>query len=126
MANPFINMFDHIKVLGDVGLLTVNTQQPGFYDLNTGLWIEGSTSQTSIEAVVQPAGPEDLAQLPQNERTNEMLIVFTRNPLNLSSITESGTSDTVTWKGIEYKIVAVENWDTQAQYSKHTAVRLGV
>jgi len=124
---PFVDLASFIlPTLGDVDVIMITDYPTGSYSTTTGQWVQGTPTVTSVEAVVQQATPKDTEQLPENERTKESIVVFTRTALFTSDVTTAEESNTITWEGREYKVMMIDAWSRQAQYVRHIAVRLGV
>ena len=126
MPHPFVNMFDSIKVLGAPDSISVRDYDAGSYSTTTGKWVQGTSTDTLVEAIVQPASLKDTEQLPENERTKEVIMVFTKVPLFTSDVTTAEESNIITWQGRDYKVMKIDDWSVQAGYAKHLATRCGV
>lgn len=123
MPHPFANIGPAILgALGDPAPITVSTFATGSYV--NGEWVSGAASVSTLSAVVQPLRPREMFQLPEAERSEEAIAIFTLAALRTS--TPAGLeADRVTWAGRVWRVVLVEDWTAQAGYARAVAVRLG-
>lgn len=102
--------------------ITLHRRAAGTYV--DGLWVSGGLTTSSLTAHVQPADPETIQILPEGERTEGAIAIYTRAPL-ISSNDETGLeSDRVVWNGREYRVRIVEDWTQSFGYARALAVRL--
>lgn len=122
MPHPFANLGPAIiGALGDPSPVTLSRFGTGSYV--NGEWVSGPVTVSTLPAVIQPLKPRELAQLPEAERTEEAIAVFTSEALQTS--TPSGLeADRLTWAGRVWRICIVEDWTAQAGYCRSVAVRL--
>ena len=92
---------------------------------STGKWDGGRFKIVSAETLkyigaVQPAGSEDLEQIPEIDRTNVVLNFYCQYPkkLYISRDTDENADgeelaiyDTIEFKGAQYKIIKVLDWE---------------
>lgn len=114
-----------ISALGDLQVISVERYPAGSYSTTTGLWTQGTATTLTLDAVVQPAGPRETEQLPENERTKEALQVFTLEALQTSRVPGQIESDIVLFAGKRWKVMKVEDWTLQAGYARAICVREG-
>lgn len=90
--------------------VTVTRRTPGVYDSN-GRWQEGTTSQLTILASVQPAKVEDVSsmmkELPEGRQSGGVVKIYSAEPLQRA---EDGTepiqnADQIAWQGRTYEVV---------------------
>lgn len=125
MPNPFADIGSCIlQELGAQNAIVVSRFSGGSWD-STGRYSGQTSTQTPTEAVVQPMPAKEALKLPENERTKEGIMIFTRSPLLTSDVSLQRKADHVTWNGRTYEVLLTEDWTAQAQYSKSLAVRLG-
>jgi hypothetical protein len=93
-----------------------NFQQGGYVSVTTAIPFWG---------IIQPATEEDLAQLPEGDRSTGMMGFISEQPMYKTRAqgSASGLGDTITWNGQEYRIVAVVPW-RDFGFSKAIAARL--
>lgn len=87
----------------------------GQYD-DDGNWQEGTTTQLSVIANVQPLNARETEQYTQilagGNRTISMVKVYT-NAILLTDVQMTGqTADILLWRGKHYKIAMVEEWQS--------------
>ena len=87
----------------------------GQYD-DDGVWQEGTTTQLSVIANVQPLNERETEQYTQilagGNRTISMVKVYT-NAILLTDVQMTGqTADILVWRGKHYKIAMVEEWQS--------------
>lgn len=78
-----------------------------------GKWRGGRleiVSEETIKAVgnFQPPTQEQLAFFPEGERREGQVAIWTNTPLHTTKGEE--VSDTVTWRGEVYRIIALDTW----------------
>lgn len=90
--------------------VTVIRRLPGAYDAN-GRWQEGTTSQLTILASVQPTKAEDISsmmqELPEGRKSGGVVKIYSAEPLQRA---EDGTepiqnADQIAWQGRTYEVV---------------------
>lgn len=89
-----------------------------------GDWVPGALTSSTLSAAVQPAGPRDLLKLPEGERTEEAIVLFTQQALIASEVPGQLESDRIVYAGRTYRVRAVEDWTAQAQYAYAIATRV--
>ena len=84
-----------------------------------------SASGQYASGSIQPAASEDLNLVPQEERSQEMIIILSTFHFRLGekSDTSFTTADIVIWKGNKYRVVRVKSWAHPAGYYKAWAIR---
>lgn len=75
-----------------------------------GIWTPGAPSSETIRAVIQAPSAADLQQMPEGERTEALVTVWTRSDL-VTADEDAGTqADTITGEdGQTYKVVRIVN-----------------
>jgi hypothetical protein len=112
-----------IAALGASSVIQRTRYAPG--TRTAGVFVNGAPTTVSIDAVVQPVKPRELQQLPENERTEEAISIFSISTLQTSEPAFQ-QGDLITWAGRSYKVVLVEDWTAQANYSRSIATRKGL
>ena len=84
------------------------------------------TTGTIVSGNIQQATSEDLQLFPQEERSEEMIVILASYPFSLGEAGDSSftSADIVNWQGRKYRVVRVKNWFPQGGYYKAWAVRL--
>ncbi|TAY66548.1 hypothetical protein ELG88_09780 [Rhizobium leguminosarum] len=88
--------------------MTLTRRAPDSYDPDTGKAITGVPAVIPIKAVIQPATGNQLRDLPEGVRTEAQWLLWSRSQVQLD--------DTVTHKGINYRVVYVWPRDEGAFY----------
>ncbi|MFH0902140.1 MAG: hypothetical protein V2A73_16030 [Pseudomonadota bacterium] len=103
--------------------VTVRRRADGGYV--DGIWIDGSQSETTITASVQPVSGQALERLPEGLRTRDSVRVITDDDLQSADENDSKVADRIVWQSEEYEVVAVQNWlHTQMPHVDAIAVRM--
>ena len=91
-------------------------QQGGYMSVTTAIPFWG---------IIQPATEEDLAQVPEGDRSTGMMGFISEQPMYKTRTqgSVSGLGDTITWNGQEYRVVAIVPWKDFG-FSKAIAARL--
>lgn len=126
MPHPFADLGNPIiDALGEVNAITLTRYGVGAYSDTTGQWVPGASTDSTLDAVVQPSTPKEIQALPENERTREAITVWTREELKTSDVVGSEQADQIAWKGRQYKAQVKTDWTSQAGYCQTVATRLG-
>ncbi len=83
--------------------IQIERQLPGRYD-DKGVWLPGSVSTFDIIASVQHLDTDDLLRLPENQRSKEMIKIFTDVEIFTTSVQSQTTSDIVIIDGYRYEV----------------------
>ena len=114
--------------------LTRVANSPAFaqaYTVNrsTGQFEQGGYVSTTVPipfyGIIQPISEQDLLQVPEGDRVTGMLGFISEKPMYRTRVegSTSGIGDTITWRGQEYRVVAVVPWGDWG-FSKALAARL--
>ena len=114
--------------------LTRVANSPAFaqeYTVNrsTGQFEQGGYVSTTVPipfyGIIQPISEQDLLQVPEGDRVTGMLGFISEQPMYRTRVegSTSGIGDTITWRGQEYRVVAVVPW-RDFGFSKALAARL--
>lgn len=86
--------------------------QRSIYRMNQGEAVLLARSSTPAEGCVHPGAPEQLAQLPEEFRREECIVVYTAFPLSPGS--NDGISftppDRILWNGGAWRVVRLKPW----------------
>ncbi len=84
----------------------------------------GDTSYTASGSI-QPATSEDLQLFPQEERSEEMIIILSRFRFSLGETDDTSftSADIITWQDRKYRVIKVKDWFPQGGYYKAWAVK---
>jgi hypothetical protein len=74
-----------------------------------GVKVAGATSNVSIVASVQPLSGRDLQVLPEGQRADETLVLYTAT--QLFTRTPSQAPDSISIDGSTYEVFKVETWN---------------
>ena len=87
--------------------------------------IPSVTTGTIVTGNIQPASSEDLQLYPQEERSEEMIVILASYAFSLGETGEGSftSADIVNWQGRKYRVVKVKDWLDQGGYCKAWAVR---
>lgn len=77
-----------------------------------------------ITANIQHATPRDLLRLPENDRTREVALVFTKVALEVGSPTTGKMGDVIRWCGRRYEVIRRENWLEQSGHFRCWAAKI--
>lgn len=88
----------------------------GHFNDRTGQPVSPEFTQTSFDANVQPVTGDELLQMPEGDRTRQVLNVF--------SSLELLREDIVVRKGIEYEVRTDEDWDQSLLKLSHFMSRI--
>lgn len=93
--------------------LTVTRSTSSFN--SQGVLVVAAPSTFSLACNAQPLSGKDLQRLPEAQRTRGGLVVFSAAQLQIA--TSPGTqSDSVTFRGQVYTVVASEQWDSESYW----------
>ena len=84
----------------------------------TGAFVAGRFIETeeplAFKGVAQPAGTKDIIQVPEGDRTSEIVTFLSREEMFVTHASNgdnaAGTSDEIMWHEIRYRIFQVKNW----------------
>ena len=84
-----------------------------------------SASGQYASGSIQPAASEDLNLVPQEERSQEMIIVLSPFHFRLGETEETTFTapDMISWNGGKYRVVKVKSWANPAGFYKAWAIR---
>ena len=88
--------------------LTVKRISGGAYDVS-GFWVEGTESEITIQASVQPASYKEMELVDENRRETSKFKIYTDTLLRTA---EKGSQnpDRVVYNSEEYEVVALGDW----------------
>lgn len=126
MAMPFANMGPTVlATFGALAAVSVESRDPGGYDPSTGRFLQAAAFTAPLECVVLPSQPNEIKQLPENERSTEAITLYALVPLQSSNVALKREADRVVWQGRTFKVVLVENYVPQAGYARMVCTREG-
>lgn len=91
------------------GTYTITRTASGTYDA-TGAYTQGGLSSFDIVASIQPATGRQLRDLPEGQRGDEVVAVFTITELRTRTPTTE--PDTVAYRGEPWTLITVKRWDS--------------
>lgn len=82
---------------------------------STTAFVRGGTSNATTDipmyGIIQPASPEDIAQVPEGDRVNGMMsFIATERMYTTRSKEPAGLADKITWDGDVWKVVSTVPW----------------
>ncbi len=85
----------------------------------------GASSALSISASVQPATPEDMKRLPEGQRIDETIKLYTTTELKTVDVDAQTAADRITYDGQVYEVQQVTPWSEVGGYWRVFAKRTG-
>ena len=90
----------------------------------------GTTSRSVTEQAmgcIHPGTPEMIQLLPEEEKTEEFIAIYTDYPLSTGTAEVSGTSsftgaDRVHWAGKTWRVVRVRDWQSFGYYQAYAVL----
>lgn len=74
-----------------------------------GEWVTGSPVETPIRAVMQAPSAHDLRDVPEGQRTEAWVAIWSRSPLNTSDEDDQqGADEVINASGEAYRVVRVQ------------------
>ena len=91
-----------------------------------GRLTDGETETISAVGSVQPLGPDALQQLPESDRTGQVIIARTETAMQIGSTNDTGDllADEIEYNGDRFKILQLKNWGEWGVYAA-IATRIG-
>lgn len=89
-----------------------------------GRWVNGTATDSTIYASVQPMGGKERELLAEGERTREGIKLYTTSDLHTASQHAQGMADHVLVDGVAYEVRAVERQRAVFPHYKALALRL--
>ncbi len=97
------------------------------YTKELGEVVPSAVSGFSLSGNIQPASSEDLRLLPEEERSEDVIIVLSPFHFRLGETDDLNhtftTADLIAWNGAKYRVVKVKKWAAQGGFYKAWAVR---
>ena len=96
------------------------TSEKVLVERTTGGYVDGiyqkdaPTTFKMIASVQQPT-PDDLQNLPEGERNKDIRKFISNKLVRTASDRDGFNADLITYKGIKYKIISVEDWSAYGQ-----------
>lgn len=111
------------RLLKSLGAETyiVERMTAGTFSETTGVYSPGPTTQLSIQASVQPLGPEEVVSIPEGDRARERFRFYSEAPLQLGDTATGRRADVVIIGGKKYMAETVERW---VKYTKTIVVKV--
>lgn len=91
---------------------------------DTGTFVLGkwkkSTTDIDFYGIVQPSTAKELKQVPEGDRVTNAMSFHSQQPLYVTHAGEGtppdGISDTITWQGQLFKLIAILPWNDFGYY----------
>lgn len=101
----------------------------GSFDDDTGLYVDGTTQNLQMPAVVSPANNNDLRMdlmhLTEAQRVSGIIKIYTEVPLLNDDMVNSKKADIVVWRGVKYQIQKISDWtQTDLPHYKSYGVKI--
>jgi len=77
-----------------------------------------------ILAAVMPMKQKDLQRLPEGQRTEGGVDVFSKEPLQTARVNECRVADRICYRGVNYQVELVDDWFEQGGFYQALCVRL--
>lgn len=104
--------------------LTIFRRVAGSYDNDTGLWVEGSTSEIVLQVNIQPLKPYEIMMLPESDRTRVWVKFYSADyARTLKEGTGGWSADEFIWKGDRFKIMKVDDWTNGMGILEHVKIQ---
>ena len=119
-------MMDLISILTDTELGgTTFFVDRKTYQREQGEVVLSAIEHFSAAGNIQPATSEDLALFPEEERSEEMIIILSPFRFQLGEEGEIifNSADIVTWRNESYRVIRVKDWEHQGGFHKAWAIR---
>lgn len=95
---------------GDTAILvTVERATGSWID---GRWVVGVPVLFKTMASPQQPTPKQLQNLPENERTSDVMVFYCAKPVFSTKDREGLPADHIIFKGVKRKVIATADWDT--------------
>jgi len=91
----------------------------------TGDWVAGRFVETetsiSMSGVVTAAGTKDILQVPEGDRTSQLMVFHSTRPLYVThdDAQGKGTSDEIEWHGERYRLLQIKDWSDFGYYKAY-------
>lgn len=93
-------------------ILTVKRQTGTYVD---GLYVKGAETTFKTLASAQQPTPKELKSLAEGERDKDIRKFISKKPVRTASDRDGLIADRIVYKGNDYKIIAVSDWDVYGQ-----------
>jgi hypothetical protein len=110
-----------VKVLGRPAAITVTRRTGAHVD---GTWTANAPTVFALAAAVHPMAPQDIAQLPEGERIDEAIQIFSVEKLWTSDVEGAAQADEVEWNGKTWTVDRLDDWTVDAAFCHAIAVRM--
>lgn len=105
--------------------VSLPVKRPAAGSFVAGRYVEVAPVALTVLASVQPLTGEDLEVLPEAERTSDAIEIFSIAELFPVNHTLNKLGDLVTYRGRDYRVRNVEQWDVNGNYFRSVATRVG-
>lgn len=96
--------------------ITLRRPSPGSYV--NGIWVPGSTTDSTITASIQPLKGEEMESLPEGRRDSEAYKMYTSTLIK--TVQEAGSdqnADRVVFFGKEFEVHQVNEWQNNSNFA---------
>lgn len=91
-----------------------------------GRWVAQDDTTLEIKASVQTAIDKELEDVDEGRRVNGGIKIYTDTKLQTASVDEKTQPDIVEWKGNDFLVEKVSDWNQDGGYYKVIATRMDV
>lgn len=85
--------------------IQVTRTEPGHYDEDTGLWVEGETVIFNTPMSVQPLTVDEMEALPEGRRNSRSVKIYSGSELFPAEQDTGRNADVILWLGKNYEVV---------------------
>ena len=96
----------------------ITLRRPSAGSYVNGIWVEGSYTDSTITASIQPLTGEDMQELPEGRRLSEAFKMYTSTPV--MTVQEAGSNqnaDRVVFNSKEYEVHEVNPWQNNSNFT---------
>lgn len=86
---------------------------------------QGSATVFKCRGSVQRPSDEERQELPENQRTQEAVSLYTVENLRAGNVSEDGEPDQICYQGRRFEVVRKRDWRQLGNYYRYLCVRVG-
>ena len=104
-------------------LQTFTVTRFGLTTYDHGRAIDPVVSTFTIQALIQPAGLNEVIRLPEGERSRKTIAIYTPTPLHHARANDA-PSDRIAYGDELFEVSSIDEWDVIAGYIKALATKV--